>query len=119
MEAVKFYQLENKSVVALVSGSEAEIANAKLLVAGSVDAAKEKHVPDIKKDGHKLVVTVGSVIHPMEEKHHIAFIALATEDGLQIKHLKPGDHPSAVFEAPEHGVVYEFCNLHGLWKAEF
>lgn len=119
MKEVKFYQLENKSIVALVSGEEANMANAKLLVPGAVDAAQEKHVPALKKEGSSLVATVGSVIHPMEEKHHIVFIALATEDGLEIKYLKPGDQPTASFKAPEHGIVYEFCNLHGLWKTEF
>lgn len=119
MKEVKFYQLENKSVVAVINGEGADMTNAKLLVPGSVDAAQEKHVPVVQKEGSDVVVTVGSVIHPMEEKHHIAFIALASEDGLEIKYLKAGDHPQAHFKAPAHGIAYEFCNLHGLWKTEF
>jgi superoxide reductase len=36
--------------------------------------------------------------------------------------LHPGDAPHAKFALTEDEkptVVYEYCNLHGLWKAEF
>lgn len=91
-----------------------------LLVAGSTDAATEKHVPALTVDGDKLLVKVGEVAHPMTEEHYIEFIALATDSKLIVKHLKPGDTPETHFcyKCAKGGTVYEFCNLHGLWKAD-
>ena len=57
----------------------------------------------------------------MLEAHYIQWIALETESGVQIKNLKPGAKPEAVFLLPEGEKVvaaYEYCNLHGLWKKE-
>ena len=90
------------------------------MVPKTADSATEKHVPVIEQDGSLVTVTVGSTLHPMEEKHSIQWIALHTEQGNQRKALKPGDAPRAVFAlAPGDKVVaaYEYCNLHGLWKA--
>lgn len=89
------------------------------LTANTTDAATEKHVPVIEHDGDKLVVKVGSVAHPMLEEHSIQWIALVAEDRTEIHYLKPGEEPKTVFGGVEHGTVYEYCNLHGLWKVEF
>ena len=89
------------------------------LAANTSDGAKEKHVPDIKLEDGRIKVTIGSVLHPSLEEHHIEWIALVTEDKVQFSFLKPGMEPKAEFEAVEHGTVYEYCNLHGLWKADF
>jgi superoxide reductase len=89
-----------------------------LLKENSVDAAKEKHVPVVTDLGDKIEVTVGSVPHPMEEKHYIAFIEVITEKKVYRKELKPGDEPKAKFPVKLAKVltVREYCNLHGLWK---
>lgn len=89
------------------------------LTANTVDAAKEKHVPAVNRDGDKVIVQVGSVLHPMEKEHYIAFIALETDMGLQIRKLVSGDEPKAVFKICDKEkvlAVYEYCNKHGLWK---
>ena len=91
------------------------------LVPNTTDAAGEKHVPVITVDGDLVTVTVGSVTHPMEEKHSIQWISLQTQQGNQRKALAPGQAPTATFAlVPGDKVVaaYEYCNLHGLWKAE-
>lgn len=93
----------------------------KELVANTEDAATEKHVPDVKVDGKHVEVTVGSVEHPMEEKHYIQFIILETKKGYQFKALKPGEKPFAQFDVSkddEPVAAYEYCNLHGLWKKD-
>ena len=90
------------------------------LVAGATDAATEKHVPAVSEteDG-KLLVTVGSVEHPMTPEHYIEWIAYADEKKTIVKHLKPGDKPQAKFcHKGEGATVYAYCNLHGLWKTE-
>lgn len=89
------------------------------LVANTSDGAKEKHVPDIKVADGRIIVTIGSVLHPSLPEHHIEWIALVTEDKVQLTYLTPGMEPIAEFEEVEHGTVYEYCNLHGLWKADF
>ncbi len=90
------------------------------LVPGTVDAAVEKHVPAVQTEGAKVQVKVGAVEHPMLEEHHIQWIAVETNLGSQIKYLQPGKAPEASFVLAEGETlvaVYEYCNLHGLWKA--
>ncbi len=91
----------------------------KLLKANTTDAATEKHVPVCKRDGNKLNVVVGSVPHPMTEEHYIQWIAIAQDSLTQHVALKPGQEPAAEFTVGDGPItVYEYCNLHGLWKAE-
>ena len=86
----------------------------------TTDGAKEKHVPVIVKENGKIKVTVGSILHPMLPEHHIEWIVLDTDEKTEIVYLKPGMVPKAEFsEARPTGTVYEYCNLHGLWKADF
>ena len=90
------------------------------LAPNTVDASAEKHVPAVTKIENGIRVEVGSVLHPMTQEHLITFIYVETEKGGQRKSLKAGDDPIAEFiftnDAPI--AVYEYCNLHGLWKAE-
>jgi superoxide reductase len=89
----------------------------KLLEEGVVDAAKEKHVPVVEKTADGFTVKVGSVAHPMEEKHYIEWIEIIA-DGVAYRHfLNPGDTPEATFCIKADQVTArELCNLHGLWK---
>ena len=90
----------------------------KLLAENSVDAAKEKHVPVVEKIEGGYKVTVGSVPHPMEEKHAIEWIELIADGKAYRQFLNPGDAPEATFAVEAQDVVArEHCNLHGLWKS--
>ena len=90
----------------------------KLLAENSVDAAKEKHVPVVEKIEGGYKVTVGSVPHPMEEKHFIEWIELVADGKAYRQFLNPGDAPEATFAVEAQDVVdREHCNLHGLWKS--
>jgi len=85
----------------------------------TTDAATEKHVPVVEKtaDGYK--VSVGSVVHPMQDDHYIEWIELIADGIACRKFLKPGDAPAATFCIKADKVsAREFCNLHGLWKGE-
>ena len=91
------------------------------VVANTVDAAKEKHVPAVTVEGNLIKVQVGSVAHPMMDAHYIQFIILETKKGYQKVDLKPGQEPVASFlvaDGDKAVAVYEYCNLHGLWKVE-
>jgi superoxide reductase len=109
------------NIVEVLFGGQGELVCCgeamKLLKANTVDAAKEKHVPVVEKisDGYR--VKVGSVAHPMEEKHYIQWIELMADGISYFKFLKPGDKPEADFcVKAEKVTAREYCNLHGLWK---
>lgn len=87
----------------------------------TVDAAREKHVPAVTVDGSRVDVVVGSVEHPMGEEHYITMVVLETEKGYQVAQLTPADAPRATFAVAEGDspvAAYEYCNKHGLWKAD-
>jgi superoxide reductase len=84
----------------------------------TVDAAQEKHVPVIEKIDGGYKVSVGSVAHPMEDKHYIEWIELIAGDKAYMQFLNPGDAPEAVFKVDADQVTArEYCNLHGHWKS--
>lgn len=80
----------------------------------------EKHIPMIEKNGRKVNVQVGSVIHPMLDNHYIEWIALASETGTYRHYLKPSEEPKAYFETDsDHFTIYAYCNVHGFYKKEY
>jgi len=90
----------------------------KLFKENTVDAAKEKHVPVIEKVANGYKVKVGSVPHPMEEKHYIEWIELIAGGKAYRQFLKPGEAPEAFFAVDAEKVTArEYCNLHGLWRS--
>ena len=123
MKEVKFYRCpicgnvvylaQEKGGQLVCCGKPMELMNA-----NESDGAIEKHVPvyEVKED--KLVVKIGEVLHPMTEEHYIGFVAIASDNGLDIVNLKPGDDPICEFPLVSKGTIYDYCNLHGLWKCE-
>lgn len=92
-----------------------------LLEAGVTDAATEKHVPVVSVEGNLVKVAVGAVAHPMVEEHFIQWVAVETERDALVHWFHPGEAPEAVFalaEGQQVKAIYEYCNLHGLWKKE-
>lgn len=109
------------SLVEVLNAGEGQLAgDLELLVENTTDAATEKHVPVIEAIEGGYRVSVGSVEHPMTEAHFIQWIELVTDNNEVLrKYLEPTDKPVAEFKTAAK-VLYarEFCNLHGLWKAE-
>lgn len=89
----------------------------KLFVENTVDAAREKHVPVTESVERGIKVKVGSVPHPMEDKHYIEWIEIITDGKAYRQFLKPGEAPEAVFPVQGDFTAREYCNLHGLWKS--
>lgn len=88
----------------------------------SSEEGNEKHLPVVEVEGNKVKVTVGSIQHPMLDEHYIKFIVLKYNDKTYKKELKPNKTPILEFEINEFFEkmdVYEYCNVHGLWKTEF
>lgn len=88
------------------------------LKAKTEDAGEEKHVPVVEEVDDGIKVKVGTVKHPMEEKHYIKFIEVLTKEKVHRVELKPGQVPEANFCIPKSDLieVREFCTIHGLWK---
>ncbi len=83
----------------------------------TADQGKEKHVPVIEKISGGYKVKVGSIPHPMEEKHYIEWIELLADGKAYRQFLNPGEAPEAVFNVEADSVsAREHCNIHGLWK---
>lgn len=117
---VKFYKNKETGKVTLSLLGKAD-ENEVELIANTTDAAKEKHVPVFQVKDNQVHVEVGSVLHPRTEAHHIAFIAIVTDQKAERKQLNPLGEPKADFtlaEGEKLEKVYEYCNLHGLWVAE-
>lgn len=85
----------------------------------TVDAAKEKHVPVIELVEGGVKIKVGSVSHPMEEKHYIEWIEIVADGIAYRQFLQPGAAPEAFFAVSAKTLTArEYCNLHGLWSAQ-
>ena len=122
--AVKFYRCRYcGNVIEKVVDSKVPVVccgeKMEELIPNTVDASNEKHVPVVTlMNENTIKVEVGSVAHPMLPEHHISFIYVETENGGIKVNLK--EKPEAVIctctEKPV--AVYEYCNLHGLWKTE-
>jgi superoxide reductase len=83
----------------------------------TVDASTEKHIPVVEKSDAGIMVNVGSVPHPMEDKHFIEWIEVISGPTMYVKGLKPGEKPEGSFPVPLKNVkVRAYCNLHGLWS---
>ena len=122
-EKMEIYKCEAcGNIVELLHGGDGELVCCgepmKRFKENTVDAAKEKHVPVIEKIAGGFKVKVGSVAHPMEEKHYIEWIEACTADGRAYRQfLRPGMPPEATFMIEgEMITAREYCNLHGLWK---
>ena len=111
------------NIVELLHGGVGELVCCgqpmELLDEKTADAATEKHVPVIEKIDGGYKVTVGSTLHPMEEKHYIEWIELLADGKAYRQFLNPGDTPEAEFGVQADSVTArEHCNVHGLWKGD-
>ena len=89
-----------------------------LMTENTTDASKEKHVPVIERVEGGIKVKVGSIPHPMEQKHFIQWIEIGVGEKVCRQYLSPGQTPEAFFPVTADQItVREYCNLHGLWKA--
>ena len=115
-QTMKFYKIDDQVII-----SDKTLTIGTLFTPNTTDVSTEKHVPVISISGNEVKVVVGSVEHPTFPAHYIEWIVLVTEGGMQMKWLKPGDKPEAMFKLADGEVAvaaYEYCNLHGLWKVE-
>lgn len=125
MKEQKFYRCEHcGNMVSMMHESGAKIVccgeEMKLLEPNTRDGAYEKHIPEVEVKGDLVKVQIGSVIHPMTEAHYIEWVYLLTEKGGQVHYFQPGEEPKCSFKLVDDKAitVYEYCNLHGLYKKD-
>lgn len=87
----------------------------KTITANTTEASIEKHKPTYTIENDKLIVKVN---HVMESDHFIEWICLITDSKEEYIYFKPEDEPLAIFDKADHGTIYSYCNLHGLWKID-
>jgi len=108
------------NVVGLIDGDMEHVTCCgkpmELLVANTVDAAQEKHVPVYERVEDEIVVKVGEVEHPMEKEHFISWIAQVTENQTTRIRLYPEQATTVRFKYIPGAVLYAYCNKHGLWS---
>ena len=122
-EKLEIYKCEKcGNIVEVVHGGKGELVCCGqpmiLQQENTVDAAREKHVPVVEKRTDGVMVKVGDVAHPMEEKHYIEWVEIVADGKAYRQFLKPGDAPEAVFTLTADAVTARaYCNIHGLWKS--
>lgn len=87
----------------------------KEVIPNVVECVVEKHIPVYEKRGDTIFVKVN---HVMEEKHYIQWISMVYDNIEIVKKLNPREEPVAEFPYVKGATVYEYCNIHGLWKTE-
>lgn len=88
------------------------------MVPGTSDGAVEKHVPVLEREGDQVTVSVGEVLHPMEESHSIQIIAAVSGDTAVVRLPRPGDQPTLRLTTPEAVTAYAYCDLHDYWMGK-
>lgn len=86
----------------------------------TVDAAVEKHVPVIEREGNKVTVKVGEVAHPMTPEHYILFLeVIAGNKVYRYDFTKEATTAEATFLIEETELLARaYCNLHGFWASK-
>ena len=123
-EKLQIYKCEIcGNIVEVLHGGDGELVCCgqpmKNLAAKTADVGKEKHVPVIEKIAGGVKVKVGSVPHPMEEKHYIEWVEIVADGKAYRQFLKPGEAPEAIFRIEAKTITArEYCNVHGLWEGK-
>jgi len=90
-----------------------------LLTAKTEDQADEYHLPVITRRDGLLYVEVGRKPHPQSEDHQVTCIVLVTKQTVRRSDIKSNRAAATVFTDKDHGDVYAYCNVHGLFKVSF
>ncbi len=110
------------NVIGLIDGNPDNIIccgqKMEMLVANTVDASLEKHVPVYEIMDDEILVKVGEVEHPMQKEHYIMWIALVSEIETTRIRLFPEQSTEVRFKYVPGSTIYAYCNLHGLWKKD-
>lgn len=74
---------------------------------------EEEHLLSAQIVDNEYVVTIS---HSMSKSHYISFVAYVTSGGYEIVKLYPEQAAEARFQRKGHGIIYAYCNRHGMFK---
>jgi desulfoferrodoxin len=113
MKKTKFYVCPNCGNVVTSTGELIiNCCGSKLTKLKAGKDADGEHLPAVEFiDGEVYV----SLNHEMEKKHYISFIAYVTANKMTVIKLYPEQGAEARFQMTGHGILYVYCNRHGLW----
>ena len=77
------------------------------------EACEETHQIQVETVDHEYYVTLD---HPMNKKHSISFLAYVTSASVEIAKLYPEQDISVRFRKKGHGILYAYCNRHGMFR---
>ena len=83
------------------------------LPALEAEEADDDHMITVERVEDERFVTVD---HPMTKQHYISFLALVTSDRIQMVKLYPEGNAETRFQPRGLGMLYWYCNRHGLFK---
>ena len=83
------------------------------LPALDAEEADEEHTVTIERVEDEHFITVH---HPMTKQHYISFLAYVTTDRMQLVKLYPEGNAETRMQLWGRGVLYWYCNRHGLYK---
>ncbi len=88
----------------------------RLLVEQQAEAGREKHVPVVEPAEGGIRVRIGSIPHPMEDRHFLEWIEVRDGPLSLLRMLKPGELPEVEFPLRDPNVPARcYCTMHGLW----
>lgn len=83
------------------------------LPALEADEADEEHMITVEQVEDERFITVD---HPMTKQHYISFLAYVTSDRIQMVKLYPEGNAQTRFQPRGFGMLYWYCNHHGLFR---
>ena len=83
------------------------------LPALEAEEANDDHAVTIENVEDEHFITIH---HPMTKQHYISFLAFVTSDRLQMVKLYPEGNAQARLQLRGFGVLYWYCNQHGLFR---
>ena len=83
------------------------------LPALEAEEAEDEHCVCVERVEDEHFVTIP---HPMTKQHYISFLAYVTSDRLQMVKLYPEGNAETRFQLRGSGILYWYCNRHGLFK---
>ena len=83
------------------------------LPALEADEADAEHMITVEQVEDERFVTVN---HSMTKQHYISFLAYVTSDRIQLVKLYPEGNAQTRFQPRGFGMLYWYCNHHGLFR---
>ncbi|MDD6252101.1 MAG: helix-turn-helix domain-containing protein [Oscillospiraceae bacterium] len=73
----------------------------------------DDHMINIETVDDEYHITIN---HPMNKSHYVSFIAYVTCDNSELVKLYPEQDISVRLRKKGHGILYAYCNRHGMYK---